>query len=84
MPSEVNTPRGKWPHRIHGVLQEIGAGDHPLLTVYNKADLIEKTADFFIPDPEALLVSAITGENLVQLVDEIVNRVGNTSVMAKW
>src|SRR5436309_3619443 len=31
---------------VHGVLEEIGAGDHPRLTVYNKADLLDASSGF--------------------------------------
>jgi GTP-binding protein HflX len=52
------------------VLKDIGAGDHPILTVYNKSDLLDGNA------PEnGLLVSAATGEGLTGLVEEIVQYV---------
>jgi GTP-binding protein HflX len=54
------------------VLKEIGAGDHPMLTVYNKADLAS-TQDV-LPE-EGLLVSAVTGEGLDDLVSAIVHHV---------
>src|SRR5215813_2514988 len=49
---------------VHGVLREIGAGTHPLLIVYNKADLLESPNGFFAGDRDMLLVSATTGLNL--------------------
>ncbi len=63
------------PHRedkrkvVLDVLKEIGAGDHAQLTVYNKADLL--------PDPsrelaDGILVSAVTGQGLERLLEEIV------------
>src|SRR5436189_494105 len=52
------------------VLKDIGAGGHPILTVYNKADLLDAAG---VVPSDALLVSAVTGEGLDQLVDEIVN-----------
>jgi GTP-binding protein HflX len=52
------------------VLKEIGAGGHPILTVYNKSDLLEGPA----PEGDSL-VSAATGEGLTGLVDDIVQRV---------
>jgi GTP-binding protein HflX len=56
------------------VLKDIGAGDHPMLTVYNKADLLSDEDDDEI-DEEGLLVSAVTGEGLEELVEEIVQHV---------
>jgi GTP-binding protein HflX len=58
------------------VLEEIGARDHPRLTVYNKMDLVERDSDFRVSDPEAQYVSAVSGKNLDRLVDEIVSTVG--------
>jgi len=56
------------------VLKEIGAGDHPFLTVYNKVDLM--------PDArgDGILVSAITGKGLDQLVEQIVQHVSPVRV----
>ena len=55
---------------VLGVLKDIGAGDHRTVTVYNKADLLDAGA------PAAgLLVSAVTGEGLDRLLDEIVHNV---------
>jgi GTP-binding protein HflX len=60
---------------VLGVLKEIGAGDHPMLTVYNKSDLLNGPA----PE-EGTLVSAATGEGLTELVDEIVHHVSPVRV----
>jgi GTP-binding protein HflX len=53
------------------VLEEIGAGSHPRLTVYNKADLVDPDND--PPDLKSneLLVSAVSGLGLEALVEEI-------------
>src|SRR5262249_23067688 len=60
------------------VWREIGAGNHPMLTVYNKADLLVSG------DPEDLsqhiLVSAATGEGLENLVSEVVHHVSPVRV----
>ena len=40
------------------------------------ADLLDDPGDFINPDPQALLVSAITGDNLESLVQEIINHLG--------
>jgi GTP-binding protein HflX len=54
------------------VLQEIGAGKHPILTVYNKVDLI---GDAAVDEFEGCLVSAVTGQGLEHLVQTIVQHV---------
>jgi GTP-binding protein HflX len=61
------------------VLREIGAADHPMLTVYNKVDLLEARApaassDTLLPET-GLIVSAVTGQGLDRLVSEIVHQV---------
>jgi len=61
------------------VLKEIGAGDHPILTVYNKADLLVAGAAKQLTG-DGLLVSAATGEGLERLVAEIVQHVGTVRV----
>jgi len=61
------------------VLKEIGAGDHPILTVYNKADLLDAGAAKQLT-VDGLLVSAATGEGLERLVAEIVQHVGTVRV----
>ena len=48
-------------------LREIGAGEIPVLTVYNKTDLLAKEHAF-----EGICISAKTGEGLDHLSDEIV------------
>src|SRR5689334_5248963 len=57
------------------VLKEIGAGDHPRLTVYNKADLLDAAA----PD-DGVLVSATAGDGLNELVEKIVQQVSPVRV----
>jgi GTP-binding protein HflX len=55
---------------VRDVLKDIGAGDHRMLTVYNKADLLED------PAPRGgILISAVTGEGLNELLEEIVQNV---------
>jgi GTP-binding protein HflX len=68
---------------VLGVLEEIGAGDHPMLTVFNKVDLISpRNANVQVdcPDPEGVYVSAVTGEGLNDLVTEITHRVSPVRV----
>ncbi len=60
------------------VLREIGAGDHPRLTVYNKADLLSDSS--FKPGDGEFLVSAETGQGLDELVEQIVQQVAPVRV----
>jgi GTPase len=55
------------------VLDEIGAGDAPRLLVLNKVDLLDADArrDAFLRHPDAMLISAETGEGLEELRDRI-------------
>jgi GTP-binding protein HflX len=59
------------------VLEEIGAGKHPILTVYNKIDLI---GDAAVEEFEGCLVSAVTGQGLEHLVQTIVQHVSPVRV----
>ena len=68
---------------VHGVLSEIGAGNHPRLIVYNKADLLVGEDALVRRTSESLLVSAVTGENLDLLVDEIVSRVPHPAAVPR-
>src|SRR6185436_19637122 len=77
---DVNDPdREEKRQVVLDVLREIGAGNHPMLTVYNKADLLPSSgaldASHLVPEGEGVLVSAVTGEGLERLVSEIVYRV---------
>src|SRR4051812_29530548 len=51
---------------VDEVLEEIGAGDRPRLLVLNKADLLgeEDRHDALVRHPDAVLVSALTGEGV--------------------
>src|SRR5207237_6054960 len=63
---------------VLNVLKEIGAENHPMLTVFNKMDLIpDLTAGF---DSDAILVSAVTGAGLDHLVDAILHEVSPVRV----
>ena len=55
------------------VLQEIGAADHPRLTVYNKADLLGSDDALPMLRSDEFMVSAVTGEGLDKLVEAIVH-----------
>lgn len=51
------------------VIRNIGAGDLPMLTAYNKVDLLE-TRDFFVGDEE-IAISTRTGEGMDELSRKI-------------
>lgn len=58
---------------VESVLREIGAGEQPAVTVYNKADLLSKedAAALRLREPQTVLFSARTGEGLEQLTERI-------------
>ena len=62
------------------VLKEIGAGDHPRLTVFNKADLLPGGHRPPLQDAVGVLVSAVTGEGLEELVEQIVHELSTVRV----
>jgi GTP-binding protein HflX len=55
------------------VLEEIGAGESPRLLVFNKADLLGEEArrEALLGHPDAILVSALSGEGVEELRDRI-------------
>jgi GTPase len=60
------------------VLDEIGAGSSPRLLVMNKVDLLDADGrrELILRHPEAILVSAQTGEGLDRLRSEIAEAIG--------
>jgi GTP-binding protein HflX len=58
---------------VDSVLDEIGAGDQPRLLVYNKLDLLDDEArrELLVGSPDAIGVSAQTGEGIEELRDRI-------------
>jgi GTP-binding protein HflX len=58
---------------VDTVLAEIGADDRPRVLVLNKADALDATAhdDVRLRHPDAVLVSALTGEGLEELGERI-------------
>ena len=59
---------------VLGTLDEIGAGDVPILTVFNKIDLLDEPAREemrHIADPQAIFISAKTGEGFEALLAAI-------------
>jgi len=74
---DVSDPdRGEKRQVVLDVLKEIGAGDHPTLTVYNKADLLNAAA----PEEDGVLVSATAGDGLNELVETIAQQVSPVRV----
>jgi GTPase len=60
-------------HAVDEVLEEIGAGEKPRLLVLNKSDLLteEERRDVGLSHPDAVMVSALTGDGLEELRDRI-------------
>jgi GTPase len=58
---------------VDDVLDEIGAGEQPRLLVLNKADALdeERRLDVGLRHPDAILVSALTGEGIEDLGERI-------------
>jgi GTP-binding protein HflX len=58
---------------VDEVLEEIGAGDKPRLSVLNKADLLDEgaRAETLLRHPDAVLVSALDGVGLERLRERI-------------
>jgi GTPase len=60
-------------HSVETVLEEIGAGEAPRLLVLNKVDMLDADArhELRLRHPEAMLVSAASGEGLTELGEHI-------------
>jgi GTP-binding protein HflX len=56
-------------HAVEQTLEEIGAGERPRLLVLNKIDLLDarERDELRLRYPDAMLVSGVTGEGLVEL-----------------
>jgi GTPase len=65
---------------VDSVLEEIGAGSSPRLVAYNKIDLLDADArrDLLVGQPDAVGISAATGEGLDELRDGIEARFEET------
>jgi GTP-binding protein HflX len=65
---------------VEQTLQEIGAGDRPLLLVVNKVDLLDREAreELRLRDAEAVLVSGTSGEGLESLGERIARELEHT------
>jgi GTPase len=58
---------------VDEVLEEIGAGESPRILVFNKADLLseEDRREVLLEHPDAILVSALSGEGVEELRERI-------------
>jgi GTPase len=65
---------------VEATLEEIGAGERPRLLVLNKIDLLdaEQREDLHLRYPDAVLVSAVTGEGLEELGERIERELAHT------
>jgi GTPase len=76
LPDEMEAMR----RAVEAVLQEIGAGESPRALVLNKVDLIDEQArhELRLSHPEAVLLSAATGEGLDELRERIEQELRHT------
>jgi GTP-binding protein HflX len=76
LPDEMEAMR----RAVEAVLQEIGAGESPRALVLNKVDLIDEQArhELRLRHPEAVLLSAATGEGLDELGSRIEQELRHT------
>jgi GTP-binding protein HflX len=65
---------------VEETLDEIGAGDRPRLLVLNKIDLLDADAreELRLRQPDAVLVSGVTGEGLDALGERIAHELAHT------
>ncbi len=68
---------------VHEVLTEIGAGEIPTLLVFNKIDKAESTTALAARYPDAVFVSAETGENTDILVERVAEALRGQSKLYK-
>lgn len=59
---------------VRAVLGEIGAGHLPEILVLNKIDLVEERSRLARRYPDAILISAATGEGLAALLERVAER----------
>ena len=75
---DVSDPERIEKHQtVLSVLDEIGAADHARFTVYNKLDLLGPNDPLPMLKPNEFVVSAVTGEGLEALVEQIMLEVGH-------
>ena len=69
-----------------GVLEELGANDKKILTVFNKTDLLENSnrqIELSLKYPEAIFVSVYSGEGIPNLLEQIEKIVENNFTQLK-
>jgi GTPase len=71
--SEPRAQREEAVAAVDSVLEEIGAGEQPRVLVFNKLDLLDADdrRDLLVGNPDAIGISAATGEGLEELRDRI-------------
>jgi GTP-binding protein HflX len=72
----ASAERGHHLAAVRRVLEEVGAGDVPVVDVYNKSDLLaaDEQRRIVDRDPAAALISARTGEGVDELVQMVASR----------
>jgi len=75
----IDASHPDWPAQakvVHEVLRTIGAGDHPVVTVFNKADQLgpDEVRQLMAEHPEDVVISAMRGDGLRDLLGVIVRR----------
>ncbi|MDW7661326.1 MAG: GTPase HflX [Bacillota bacterium] len=65
----------------HDVLKELGAGELPMMTVFNKIDLVEDREALY---GEGINISAKTGENFDRLLEHVKKSVYSSMVKATF
>ncbi len=75
----IDASHPDWPAQakvVHEILRTIGAGDHRVVTVFNKADLLgpEEVPHLMAAHPEAAIISAARGDGLQDLLGVITRR----------
>src|SRR5206468_1240 len=80
--SEPEADRADSISAANAVLDEIGADSSPRLLVMNKVDLLdeEERRELALRHPEAVLVSAVTGEGLDELRERIADSIGQNLI----
>jgi GTP-binding protein HflX len=66
---------------VVGLLTDLGLDGIPRLTVYNKADLLERREAALYSRGRGLAVSAVTGDGLEALVNAVAHRLWQTEVL---
>ena len=78
---DVSDPERVEKHEtVLAVLEEIGAADHLRFTVYNKSDLLGPDDPLPFLKSNEFVVSAVTGQGIEALVEQIVHEVGSRGI----